>query len=349
MIDLSFWRGKRVFVTGHTGFKGSWLCKILSCLKSVVTGYALTPQTNPSLFEICRPDMSSITGDIRDQASLLAAFNAAKPEIVLHMAAQPLVLESYRDPRYTFDVNIIGTVNLFECIRQSGCVKSVLNITTDKVYLNLNRQEGYNEDEHLCGFDPYSNSKSCSELVTYSYKNAFFNSLGIPVSTARSGNVIGGGDFSSNRLIPDCAGAALRGEVIKIRNPGSVRPYQHVLDTLFAYLLITEKQYDDFGIAGAYNIGPADSDCATSAMIAGMFCGAWGGGAKWESVSADNPHEDAMLTLDCTKIRETLGWAPIWDIERAVQETAVWYKAYKAGRANAVMDKQINEFIELLA
>ena len=239
-FDLSIYKGKSVFVTGHTGFKGSWLCKILSGAGAVVTGYSLNPPTEPSLFEIAgiASDITSVIGDIRDYKSLKAAFDKAQPEIVLHLAAQPIVRDSYKEPAYTYETNVMGTVNILECVRNSDCVKSFLNVTTDKVYLNKEWAWGYRENEELDGFDPYSNSKSCSELVTHSYKNSFFSDGKVAVSTARAGNVIGGGDFANDRIIPDCIRAAQKHEDIIVRNPFSTRPYQHVLEPLFAYLMI---------------------------------------------------------------------------------------------------------------
>jgi len=343
MNVLSFWHGKRVFVTGHTGFKGAWLCKVLEWAGADTTGYALAPPTQHGLFDICKPAMNSIIGDIRDFDSLFSAFEKACPEVVIHMAAQPLVLEAYKEPLYTYDVNVMGTVNILECARRYGKVRSLLNVTTDKVYLDREHSTGYKEEEPLNGFDPYSNSKSCSELITSSYKKSFLQLAGIPVSTARSGNVIGGGDFSANRLIPDCARALSQGEAIKVRNPNSIRPYQHVLDTLFAYLEIAERQYEDHSFAGEYNIGP--DDCVSGKELADSFCKSWGGNASWEHVTVDNPHESAELILDCSKIKRTMGWSPHWNTRRTVEETVAWYKAYYASAdANSVMSRQIEEF-----
>ena len=252
MVDLSFYKNKRVFITGHTGFKGSWLCKILKMAGADVTGYSLAPQTNPNLFEIAHIDknINSIIGDIRDYTSLEKAFFNAKPEIVFHLAAQPIVRESYEDPVYTYETNVMGTVNILECVRKSNCVKSFLNVTTDKVYENNEWVWGYRENDPLDGFDPYSNSKSCSDIVTHSYYKSFLKDLGVAVSTARAGNVIGGGDFAKDRIIPDCVRAVLKSEKIIVRNPNSTRPYQHVLEPLFAYLLIAQKQYEDIKYQG---------------------------------------------------------------------------------------------------
>ncbi len=274
---LEFYNGKRVFITGHTGFKGSWLCKILVNSGAVVTGYSLEPPTTPSLFEIANigESITSIIGDIRDYNSLKKAFDEARPEIVLHLAAQPIVRESYKNPAYTYETNVMGTVNILECVRNSDCVKSFLNVTTDKVYFNKEWAWGYRENEELDGFDPYSNSKSCSELVTHSYKNSFFADGKIAISTARAGNVIGGGDFASDRIIPDCVRAASENRAIIVRNPYSTRPYQHVLEPLFAYLTIAEKQYNNAKFSGWYNVGPEECDCVTTGELVDLFCDLW--------------------------------------------------------------------------
>lgn len=272
-FDLSFYKGKKVFVTGHTGFKGSWLCKMLANAGAIVTGYSLNPPTSPSLFEIARieQDVHSVIGDIRDFNTLKAAFDEAQPEIVLHLAAQPIVRDSYKDPAYTYETNVMGTVNILECVRTSNCVKSFLNVTTDKVYLNKEWAWGYRENEELDGYDPYSNSKSCSELVTHSYKNSFFGDDRVAISTARAGNVIGGGDFANDRIIPDCIRAAIKREDIVVRNPFSTRPYQHVLEPLYAYLMIAAMQYQDIKYAGYYNVGPDDVDCFQTGALVDLF------------------------------------------------------------------------------
>lgn len=277
---LEFYKNKCVLVTGHTGFKGTWLCKILTMAGAKVVGYALEPPTDPSLFVQCgmEKDMISVIGDIRDFDRLSAVFEKHRPDVVFHLAAQPIVRESYRTPRYTFETNVMGTVNVLECIRQTGCVRSFVNVTTDKVYRNNEWAWGYRETDTLCGFDPYSNSKSCSELVTSSYRNAYFTDGNIAVSTARAGNVIGGGDYAVDRLIPDCVRAALKCEPIILRNPLSVRPFQHVLEPLFAYLLIAEKQFYDASLADCYNVGPGESDCLSSGELADLFCREWGDG-----------------------------------------------------------------------
>ena len=304
-MDLSLYSGKRVLVTGHTGFKGTWLCKMLVNAGAIVTGYSLDPPTEPNLFGMSglEKSMTSIIADIRDFERLKAVFTETQPEIVLHLAAQPIVRESYKDPRYTYETNVMGTVNLLECVRQTSCVKSVLNVTTDKVYKNNEWCWGYREDEPLDGFDPYSNSKSCSELVTHSYFNSFFAERDIAVSTTRAGNVIGGGDFASDRIIPDCVRAMKAGEKIGVRNPYSTRPYQHVLEPLAVYLTIAAKQFEDKQYAGFYNVGPDDCDCVTTGHLVDLFCKHWGDGAEWVNQAEKNaPHEANFLKLDCSKI-----------------------------------------------
>lgn len=348
MNDLSFYKGKRVFVTGHTGFKGTWLCQMLVGAGAQVTGYSLQPPTDPSLFALSGLEncMNSIIGDVRDYDYLLAAFREAKPEIVLHLAAQPIVRESYRTPRETYETNVMGTVNLLECVRVCGGVKSVLNVTTDKVYHNNEWAWGYRENEPLDGFDPYSNSKSCSELATHSYKNSFFANGGVAVSTARAGNVIGGGDFAADRIVPDCVRAAMQGRVIGVRNPWSTRPYQHVLEPLAAYLMIAQKQYEKEKFAGYYNVGPDDCDCLNTGDLVNLFCEKWGQGLSWENqAEANAPHEASFLKLDCSLLKATFGWKPRWHIAEAIEKTVEFSKAWLAGEpVSAVMDRQISEF-----
>ena len=349
-IDFDFYKGKRVFVTGHTGFKGSWLCRVLVLAGASVTGYSLEPPTRPNLYSLAGLEgrMTSVTGDIRDFSALKAAFDAARPEIVLHLAAQPIVRDSYRDPVSTYETNVMGTVNILECVRQSGCVESFLNVTTDKVYQNNEWVWGYREDEPLDGYDPYSNSKSCSELVTHSYKSSFFSGGGPAVSTARAGNVIGGGDFANDRIVPDCVRAVKEGRPIIVRNPHSTRPYQHVLEPLFAYLMITQRQYEDPALAGWYNVGPDECDCVTTGELAGLFCDKWGTGAEWISRAEDNaPHEANFLKLDCSRLKSVFGWRPRWHIGEAIEKTAAWTKVWLAdGDIPAEMDRQIAEYME---
>lgn len=349
MNDLSFYKGKRVFVTGHTGFKGSWLCQMLVSAGAEVTGYSLTPPTEPSLFQLAGLEnrMKSIIGDVRDFDYLKAAFIDAQPEIVLHLAAQPIVRESYRTPRETYETNVMGTVNLLECVRICGGVKSVLNVTTDKVYHNNEWAWGYRENEPLDGFDPYSNSKSCSELVTHSYKNSFFADGSVAVSTARAGNVIGGGDFAADRIVPDCVRAAQKGQTIGVRNPWSTRPYQHVLEPLNAYLMIAQKQYENGKFAGCYNVGPDDCDCLSTGELVNLFCEKWGNGLTWENQAETNaPHEANFLKLDCSLLKSTFGWKPRWHIAEAIEKTVEFSKAWLAGQdVSQIMDSQIREFL----
>lgn len=347
-FDLSFYNGKKVFVTGHTGFKGSWLCKILANAGAEVTGYSLNPPTSPSLFEIAdiAGDVHSVIGDIRDYSALKAAFDAAQPEIVLHLAAQPIVRDSYKDPAYTYETNVMGTVNILECVRNSRCVRSFLNVTTDKVYLNKEWAWGYRENEELDGFDPYSNSKSCSELVTHSYKNSFFADGAVAISTARAGNVIGGGDFANDRIIPDCIRAAMAGEDIVVRNPFSTRPYQHVLEPVYAYLMIAAMQYTDGKYAGYYNVGPDDRDCFQTGALVDLFVKHWGGALQWINRYDGGPHEANFLKLDCSKLKTTFGWKPHWDLDKAIEKVVEWSKCWaENGDIRSCMDKEIEEFM----
>ncbi|MDR3541817.1 MAG: CDP-glucose 4,6-dehydratase [Desulfosporosinus sp.] len=347
-MDLCFYKGKKVFVTGHTGFKGSWLCRMLVNAGAILTGYALEPPTNPNIFSICGVlnKMTSIVGDVRNFTYLKSAFEQAQPEIVLHLAAQPIVRDSYKDPHKTYEINVMGTVNILECIRTSNCVRSFLNVTTDKVYQNNEWAWGYRENEPLDGFDPYSNSKSCSELVTHSYKNSFFADGQVAISTARAGNVIGGGDFANDRIIPDCIRAAEKKEPIIVRNPHSTRPYQHVLEPLYAYLMIAARQYEDGKYADYYNVGPDDCDCITTGTLVDLFCKKWGDRQTWENKLVGGPHEANFLKLDCSKLKTTLGWQPRWNVADAIDKTVDWTKVYLArGDIPAIMDKQIAEFL----
>lgn len=350
MFDNSFYKGKKVLVTGHTGFKGTWLCKMLINAGAEVTGYSLEPPTSPDLFSISgvTEKMNSVIGDIRDFDKFKSVFDEAKPEIVLHLAAQPIVRDSYKDPRYTYETNVMGTVNLLECVRLSKSVKSVLNVTTDKVYHNNEWCWGYREDEPLDGFDPYSNSKSCSELVTHSYKNSFFTDNTVAVSTARAGNVIGGGDFANDRIIPDCIRAMQKGTDIIVRNPYSTRPYQHVLEPLSVYLTIAQKQYEDPSFAGYYNVGPDDCDCVTTGDLVNLFCKYWGPEAKWKNVAEANaPHEANFLKLDCSKVKSVFGWRPRWHIDECMEMTCRFGKIFlSGGDIPAEMDEEIKVFLD---
>ncbi len=345
-----FYKDKTVLVTGHTGFKGSWLSVMLQLAGAKVVGYALPAVGEENLFSLAHvaEEMRSIEGDVRDLPHLRQVFEEYSPEIVFHLAAQPIVRESYENPVYTYETNVMGTVNLLECVRSTPGVRSVLNVTTDKVYENREWNWGYREIDPLDGYDPYSNSKSCSELVTHSYKKSFLDDLGIAVSTARAGNVIGGGDFARDRIIPDCVRAAIAGEDIVIRNPYSVRPFQHVLEPLCAYLMIAEAQASAPEKQGYYNVGPDDADCITVGELATLFCDAWKEGVSWKNVSDEGPHEAAFLKLDCSKIKTTLGWKPRWDIRTAVEKTVEWSKTYRdGGDVRACMETQIMEFVQV--
>lgn len=346
-MNLTFYNGKKVFITGHTGFKGSWLCRILMNAGAQVTGYSLDPPTEPSLYRIAgiEKGITSIIGDIRDYKALNDAINQSQPEIIFHLAAQPIVRDSYRNPVYTFETNIMGTVNILECARNCESVKSVLNVTTDKVYLNREWEWGYRENEMLDGYDPYSNSKSCSELVTHSYKNSFFDEKGVAVSTARAGNVIGGGDFANDRIIPDCVRAAFSHQEILVRNPNSIRPYQHVLEPLFAYLMIAEKQFEDGSYAGYYNVGPDEGNCIQTGELVDYFIKYWGEGIRMTVGNVNGPHEANFLKLDCSKIKRVFGWKPCWSAEKAVEKTVEWTRTWQKGLdVGFCMDRQIHEY-----
>lgn len=348
IMNLSFYKGKTVLVTGHTGFKGSWLCKILLMNGAKVVGYSLEPNTNPNLFSLLKLDnqMTSIIGDIRDFKKLNEVFDIYQPETVLHLAAQPIVRESYKEPRYTYDVNVMGTVNVCECVRTHGCVKSFLNVTTDKVYENDDIPDHpFKEDEKLDGYDPYSNSKSCSEIATHSYYKSFLKELGVAVSTARAGNVIGGGDFASDRIIPDSARALKENKELIIRNPDSTRPYQHVLEPLACYLLIAKEQYFNHDLCGAYNIGPDSCDFSTTRKLVDLFAEYFKGEFKYIIKSDNGPHEAAFLSLDNSKMKTVFGWVPKTHIEEAVKMSAEWYDAWRKGTdLQLLTESQIKRF-----
>jgi len=350
---------KRILLTGHTGFKGSWMAVILSMLGAEVYGYALDTDESDALYSIIRGGniIHSETGDIRDVEHLKNYFQQVQPEYVFHLAAQPIVRESYRNPHYTYETNVMGTVNICECIRECSSVKSFLNVTTDKVYQNHEWEWGYRETDPLDGYDPYSNSKSCSELVTHSYNASFLKERGVAVSTARAGNVIGGGDFAADRIIPDCVRAALNKNEIVLRNPYSVRPFQHVLEPLFAYLLIAARQAENINLAGSYNVGPDESDCVTVQQLTKYFCDAWGEGVSWSVQGDGGPHEASFLKLDCSRLKQKLGWRPRWNIEKAVAKSVEWYKMYDsvrqrtgardeiADKMNCLMREQIEDYM----
>ena len=349
-MNLEFFKDKTVLVTGHTGFKGSWLCEILYLAKAKVIGYALEPEEE-SLYNILNLDSKiiSIYADIRNKKKLEQTIKKYKPEIIIHMAAQPLVLKSYEEPHYTFETNIMGTLNLLEVVRNNNCVKSFLNVTTDKVYLDKIdvNDEGYNEDDIICGKDPYSNSKSCSELITYSYIKSFFADLEYPrVSTARSGNVIGGGDFSSNRIIPDCVKAAVNNEKIIIRNPDSIRPYQHVLECLKGYLLIAEKQYNDKSYQGNYNFGPDGNNCVNTLELVKIFCDKWND-VEYFCLNENTKKESKYLKLNSNLAKNKLGWKPLLSIEESVDLVVKWSKCYYGNKDIVrITDKQIKKYFE---
>lgn len=353
VFDYSFYNGKKVFVTGHTGFKGSWMVNLLKMAGAEVTGYALDVPTDPSLYDLCNigKGINDVRGDIRDIDLLKKTFNEVRPEIVIHMAAQPLVRESYKNPVYTYETNVMGTVNILECVRLTSSVKSFLNVTTDKVYLNKEWEWGYRENEELNGYDPYSNSKSCSELVTSSYSKSFFEGKDVAISTARAGNVVGGGDFAEDRIIPDCIRAAQKGEDIIVRNPFSTRPYEHVLEPVAAYLMIAKSQYEDKNFAGNYNVGPDDMDCRTTGDIVSLFCEKWnektGADIKWISKYDGGPHEANFLKLDCSKLKKTFNWKPRWNVETTMDKIVEWSKVYfDNGDVSGCMEKQIKEFFQ---
>ncbi|MCR4625574.1 MAG: CDP-glucose 4,6-dehydratase [Lachnospiraceae bacterium] len=348
-FDLSFYKGKKVLLTGHTGFKGSWMSVMLVNAGADVIGFSSCSKTEKRLFDLCgiKDQITHIKGDVRDIEHLLQVFEHYKPEIVIHMAAQPIVRDSYRDPVGTYSTNVMGTVNICEAVRQTPSVKSFLNVTTDKVYENKEWEWGYRENEPLDGYDPYSNSKSCSELVTHSYKSSFFTDDRVAVSTARAGNVIGGGDFANDRIIPDCIRAAVKGEDIIVRNPFSTRPYQHVLEPVYAYLMIAAMQYQDHRYQSWYNVGPDDQDCFQTGALVDMFVKYWGNGLKWINKYDSGPHEANFLKLDCSKLKTTFGWKPHWNLEKAIEKVVEWSKAWITdGDVRAVMNRQIDEFME---
>jgi CDP-glucose 4,6-dehydratase len=354
MIDRKFWKGKRIFITGHTGFKGSWLCLWLHRLGAKATGYSLKPPTDPSLFELAKVNklITSITGDVRDGKKLIKCLSEAKPEIVIHLAAQPLVRDSYQLPVDTYAINVMGTVNVLEAIRLHGdTVRAFVNITTDKVYENREYLWAYQEIEPLGGYDPYSNSKACSELVTAAYRNSYFNpgdykKHKIAVATARAGNVIGGGDWSKDRIVPDCIRAILADKPVIVRNPYAIRPWQHVLEPLSGYLCLAEKLCKNGPkYAESWNFGPIDNDCKPVEYLVKAICSQWGPEALFTFAKVKGPHEAAFLKLDCSKARTRLGWRPHWNLEKALSATVAWYKTYSSkGDIKEMCFKQIDEF-----
>jgi len=353
MIKKEFWNKKKVFITGHTGFKGAWLSLWLSSLGAKLTGYALNPPTTPSLHALCKIDkiVTSIHGDVRDYSHLLTVLQKTKPEIVIHMAAQALVLHSYEQPVETYSTNVMGTVNLLEAIRNTKSVRAVLNVTTDKCYENKEWIWGYRENESLGGYDPYSSSKACSEMVTASYRNSYFNPKdhkkhGVLIATARAGNVIGGGDWAENRIIPDCVRAILSNRKITVRNPNSIRPWQHVLEPLAGYLNLTQKLYEgDLTFAGAWNFGPEDTDAKRIEWIVKTICRSWGKGAAYSVIKSKQLHEAQHLKLDCSKAKKHLDWKPLWTLEKSLESVIEWTKKYQEGHdPKTLCMKQICEY-----
>jgi CDP-glucose 4,6-dehydratase len=338
-MNATFWQGKRVLLTGHTGFKGSWLSLWLQSIGSQVVGYALAPPTTPSLFNVAEVGngMTSIIGDIRDLVHLKKIFTEHKPEIVIHMAAQPLVRYSYIEPVETYSTNVMGTVNLLEAVRNTASVKAVVNVTTDKCYENREWAWGYRENEAMGGFDPYSSSKGCAELVTAAYRNSFFHpdkysTHGVAIASGRAGNVIGGGDWAQDRLIPDIMRAITQGKPVNIRNPHAIRPWQHVLEPLSGYLVLAQKLYEEGVVyAEGWNFGPNDEDAKPVQWIVEKLTETWGEGASWILGSGDHPHEAHYLKLDCSKAKARLNWHPRWHLDESLDRIVIWHKGYRQG------------------
>jgi len=338
MLRREFWHGRSVFLTGHTGFKGGWLATWLLSLGARVTGYALAPNTTPSYFARCglAGRLSSRLGDVTDGAALEAALAVARPSVVLHLAAQPLVRRSYRQPAETFATNVLGTARLLDAVRRTPSVEAVVIVTSDKCYENRERSEGYREDEPLGGRDPYSASKAAAELVTAAYRRSFF-ARGARIATARAGNVIGGGDWAEDRLVPDVVRALAQGETVRVRNASAVRPWQHVLEPLGGYLLLAERLVESEAYATAFNFGPRDDDAVPVATLVELMLGLWGEG-RWEAVTeAEAPHEAGLLRLDWTRARERLGWRPVLTLKEAAELTVTWYRAAVAATPSAAL------------
>lgn len=330
---MGFWQGKKVLVTGHTGFKGSWLSLWLHELGAEVTGYALAPNTEPSLFEILQLDtkITSVIADISDYKKLTEVIQQKKIEIILHLAAQPLVRRSYQSPVETYQTNVMGTVNILEAVRQSERVKVFLNVTTDKCYLNDCRKEGYQENDKLGGYDPYSSSKACSEIVTSSYRDSFFKD-NVAIATARAGNVIGGGDWSQDRLIPDCVMSFIAHKLVMIRYPQAVRPWQHVLESLSGYLLLAERMYvDSQQYSSAWNFGPSQDEIAQVEDVVNYLVQHWFKPCQWQSGEQSEPHEADFLMIDSTKAKTQLGWQSRWNVYQALDKVIEWYTAWNDG------------------
>jgi CDP-glucose 4,6-dehydratase len=338
-VNTAFWKGKRVLLTGHTGFKGSWLSLWLQSMGAQVVGYALAPPTNPSLFEVAEvaTSMTSIIGDIRDLEHLRKVFTEQQPEIVIHMAAQPLVRYSYIEPVETYSTNVMGTVNLLEAVRSTKSVKAVVNVTTDKCYENREWAWGYRENEAMGGYDPYSSSKGCAELVTAAYRNSYFHpdkyqTHGVAIASGRAGNVIGGGDWADDRLIPDIMRAIIQGKPVNIRRLHAIRPWQHVLEPLSGYLVLAQKLYEEgASYAEGWNFGPNDEDAKPVQWIVEKLTQAWGEGASWVLDVGNHPHEAHYLKLDCSKAKMRLDWHPRWHLQDALGAIVVWHQAHRDG------------------
>lgn len=350
-VDPQFWNSKRVFLTGHTGFKGGWLSLWLNSMGAKVTGYALAPNTNPNLFDVLAMDAmmeKSHIADIRDLAGLQKAMALAKPDVVMHMAAQPLVRYSYANPVETYATNVMGTVHVLESTRTIESVRSTVIVTTDKCYENREREAGYREDEAMGGFDPYSSSKGCAELVTSAYRQSYFSKSNNHLASARAGNVIGGGDWSEDRLIPDAIKAFEANQALMIRNPFATRPWQHVLEPLSGYLILAQALYErGTAFASAWNFGPRDEDNRSVKEVIDLFISDWGGSARWEKEGSEQPHEANLLKLDCSKAHAQLGWTPKWSLEIAVQKIVEWQKAYQQKQnMRGVSLAQINQYMD---
>ncbi len=354
--NSSFWNGRRVFITGHTGFKGAWLSLWLHSLGAKVKGYALTPPTKPSFFELCRIGelVESEIGDIRNFKKLKSAVISFNPEIIIHMAAQPIVRESYLKPVDTYEINVMGTVNLLESARFCPGIKAIVNVTTDKCYDNNEWVWGYRENEPMGGYDPYSSSKACSELVTSAYRNSFFNSdtyglkHNVALASARAGNVIGGGDWAVDRLLPDIFKSIISGEVVKIRNPNAIRPWQYVFEPLSGYLILAQKLYQEGSeFATSWNFGPEDSDARSVEYIVNSLCTLWADGSSYCLDNGKHPHEASYLKLDCSKAKTMLNWYPKWNIDMALEKSVEWYKAYRDGNdIRELCLTQIQQYIQ---
>lgn len=349
-IAPEFWRGRRVLVTGHTGFKGSWLSLWLQSLGARLAGYALAPPTDPALFEVASvgKGMLSVIGDIRDLDAVTRALIDFQPEIVIHMAAQPLVRHSYGEPVETYATNVMGTVHVLEAVRRAGSVRCVVNVTTDKCYENREWDWGYRESEPMGGHDPYSSSKGCAELVTSAWRRSYFDGAGIALASARAGNVIGGGDWAADRLVPDILRAFERQEAAVIRNPGSIRPWQHVLEPLSGYLMLAERLWEEGAVfADGWNFGPVDADARPVHWIVDRMVTEWGEGASWRADDGKHPHEANYLKLDISKARNHLGWSPSWNLETALSKIVLWHRAWMQKRdMRALCLAQIGEYMD---